>query len=70
MIDEVFAHELVARRVGNSSRRNERQQAALVQQFHCLDKKVVVYGLGRLFVYAAFLPHFRVEYPEIAERDI
>ena len=46
MIDEVLAHELVARRVGNSSRRNERQQSALVQQFHCLDKKVVVYGLG------------------------
>ena len=34
MIDEVLAHELVARRVGNSSRRNERQQSALVQQFH------------------------------------
>ena len=70
MVHEVFTHEFVSRRVGYPPRRNESQQTALVQQFHCLDKKVVVYGLGCLFVDTAFLPHFRIKHPEIAEWDI
>ena len=67
VVHKVFTHELVAGSVGYAPRCNESKQSALVEQFHCLYEKVVVYGFGGLFMYAAFLPHVCIEHTEIAE---
>lgn len=71
MVHEVFTHELVGPAcqatpldVMNASR------PPSVNKSIALMKKVVVYGLGSLFIDTAFLPQVGIEHLEIAERDI